>query len=117
LLFSDGLLHCAHFYYPDGVLLVSSRIKIRQTIAIWLSAILIMLSIAASAHSVKHLDDGVQNHCTLCFHQHQLNKTLHSSPFVFAVIKQTFEREQYSLPFLLSVFQTYYQSRAPPVSH
>jgi hypothetical protein len=97
--------------------LVSSRIKIRQTIAIWLSAILIVLSIAASAHSVKHLDDGVQNHCTLCFHQHQLNKTLHSSPFVFAVIKQTFERQQYSLPFLLSVFQAYYQSRAPPVSH
>ncbi|GGQ32525.1 ABC-type zinc uptake system zinc chaperone [Shewanella litoralis] len=95
---------------------MSSRIHIRQTIAIWLSAILIVLSIAASAHSVRHLDDGVQNHCTLCFHQHQLNKTIHTSELVFTASKQTFERLQFTLPCLVSAFQAYYQSRAPPVS-
>lgn len=99
---------------------MNSRIHIRQhlrqTIAIWLSAILIVLSIAASAHSVRHLDDGVQNNCTLCVYQHQLNKALHSSTIVFAVVKQTFERQQYVLPTLLSVFKAYYQSRAPPIS-
>jgi hypothetical protein len=95
---------------------LSSRIHLRQTIAIWLSAILIVLSIAASAHSVRHLEDGVQNHCTLCFHQHQLNKTLHTNELVFTTSQQTFERQHYTLPFLLSVFHVYYQSRAPPVS-
>ncbi|WP_137225155.1 ABC-type zinc uptake system zinc chaperone [Shewanella sp. MEBiC00475] len=95
---------------------MKARIQIRQTIAIWLSAILIVLSIAASAHSVRHLNDGVQNHCALCFHQHQLNKTIHSSNIVFVVTKQTFERQQYTLPFSFSVFKAYYQSRAPPLS-
>ena len=95
---------------------LKARIQLRQTIAIWLSAILIVLSIAASAHSVRHLDDGVQNHCTLCFHQHQLNKTIHSSNIVFVVTKQTFVRQQYTLPFYLRVFSSYYQSRAPPIS-
>ncbi|MBB1390295.1 ABC-type zinc uptake system zinc chaperone [Shewanella vesiculosa] len=95
---------------------MSSRIKIKQTIAIWLSAILIVLSVAASAHSVRHLDDGVKNHCTLCFHQLHLNKTLQFSSFVFAVTKQTFELQQYTLPPFSSVFHRYYHSRAPPQS-
>ncbi|GGB46377.1 ABC-type zinc uptake system zinc chaperone [Shewanella inventionis] len=95
---------------------MSSRIHIRQIITIWLSAILIVLSIAASAHSVRHLDDGVQNHCTLCFHQHQLNKAIPTSELVFIASQQTFERQQFLLPCFVSAFQAYYQSRAPPLS-
>ena len=92
-----------------------SSTHIRQTIAIWLAAILLVLSVAASAHS-QHLDDGVQNHCALCFHQHQLHHTITTTEFVFALTLQTFERQQYVLPILLNVFKAYYHSRAPPVS-
>ncbi|WP_372872659.1 ABC-type zinc uptake system zinc chaperone [Shewanella sp.] len=64
-----------------------------------------MLSFVSSAHSVSHLDEGANSHCTLCFHQHQLNKLLpgtsiatvpagmvHEAPVTESLIWRTAER-------------------------
>ncbi|MCE9685854.1 ABC-type zinc uptake system zinc chaperone [Shewanella sp. AS16] len=88
---------------------------IRRAIAIWLSAILVLLSLAASAHSVTHLDDGATSHCTLCFHQHQLNKMLPLQPLYLKSDGQQFERLSFSLPSYVSQHSSCYHSRAPPV--
>jgi hypothetical protein len=53
-----------------------SGYKPNRLIAVWLAAVLAVLSFVSSAHSVSHLDEGANSHCTLCFHQHQLNKLL-----------------------------------------
>jgi hypothetical protein len=86
----------------------------RQYIAIWLSAILLVLSVAASAHSVEHLDEGAKKHCTLCFHQHQFNQALPQQDANLEFIRQEVE-PSYSAQLTL-VFSQHitYQSRAPP---
>ncbi|GIU49976.1 zinc ABC transporter [Shewanella sp. KT0246] len=89
--------------------------RIRQGIAVWLSAMLVLLSFAVSAHDSSHHDEGASTHCTLCFHQHQLNKTLPSTEFKLAVAKQTFESEVEFIVVSYSVHQVVYHSRAPPV--
>ena len=63
----------------------------RRYIAIWLSAILLVMSVAASAHSVEHIDDGAKKHCTLCFHQHQFNQTLPQQDATLEFIGQQVE--------------------------
>lgn len=88
----------------------------RRHIAIWLSAILLVLSVAASAHSVEHIDDGAKKHCTLCFHQHQFNQTLAQQDANLDVAQQKVEAtfcEEQSLTLPHDVF---YHSRAPPIS-
>ncbi|EGT3625314.1 MULTISPECIES: ABC-type zinc uptake system zinc chaperone [Shewanella] len=89
---------------------------IRRTISIWLSAILILLSFAASAHSVTHLDDGAKTHCTLCFHQHQLNKILLTQPLTLNLGVQHFDVVEFVLPPSISEHVSVYRSRAPPVT-
>ncbi len=87
----------------------------RRHIAIWLSAILLVLSVAASAHSVEHLDEGAKTHCTLCFHQHQFNQALPQQDANLEFIQQQVEptfTAQLTLAFSHSVT---YHSRAPPV--
>lgn len=51
-------------------------------VAIWLSAILFCLSVAAPAHSLEHVDDGAKNHCTLCIQKVQLNSLLPVGDFI-----------------------------------
>ncbi|WP_394389515.1 ABC-type zinc uptake system zinc chaperone [Shewanella woodyi] len=90
--------------------------SVRRGIAIWLSALLICLSFAASAHSVEHINDGgAQNHCTLCFHKHQLNKLLPTHHFGLAVSLQTFEVSLVSFDEKPSQHTSFFNSRAPPV--
>jgi hypothetical protein len=88
---------------------------IRRMISIWLAALLILLSFAASAHSVTHLDDGAKTHCTLCFHQHQFNKILLTQPLVLNLAVQRFDVVEFVLPVFLSKHISVYRSRAPPV--
>lgn len=94
---------------------LSSHIK--RHIAIGLSAILLILSFAASAHSVTHLDDGVNSHCTLCFHQHQFTKVLPTQGISLQLEPQLFNLTGYALP--LSFFRhiNVFRSRAPPSSY
>jgi hypothetical protein len=89
----------------------------RQRVAVWLSAILLLLSFAASSHSLTHLNDGVGNHCTLCFHQDQLNKLLPVQAVMLPSVSPVRESYQ-SFPACLTFRHIqHYQSRAPPVSH
>jgi len=86
----------------------------RRLIAIWLSAILLVLSVAASAHSVEHIDEGAKTHCTLCFHQHQFNHALPQQDANLEFICQQYQASftvQSSLALAPSVP---YLSRAPP---
>jgi hypothetical protein len=83
-------------------------------LSIWLSALLILLSVAASAHEAKHYDDGATTHCTLCFHQHQLNQIVHSSPPLLAVVKQGIEVQELTYHTYMPVFTGVYLARGPP---
>ncbi|ABK46803.1 hypothetical protein Shewana3_0564 [Shewanella sp. ANA-3] len=87
---------------------------IRRTISIWLAAVLVLLSFVASAHSVTHLDDGAKTHCTLCFHQHQLNKILLTQPLKLDLAVQRFDVCEFVLPVSFSTHVSVYLSRAPP---
>ncbi|AFV73515.1 ABC-type zinc uptake system zinc chaperone [Shewanella oneidensis] len=87
---------------------------IRRTISIWLAAVLVLLSLAASVHSVTHLDDGAKTHCTLCFHQHQLNKILLTHPLALNLAIQRFDVCDFFLPVILVKHVSVYLSRAPP---
>ncbi|RTR40525.1 ABC-type zinc uptake system zinc chaperone [Shewanella canadensis] len=91
------------------------RSSVRRGVAIWLSAILICLSFAASAHSVHHIDDGAKGHCTLCFHQHQLNKILPTSLFNFPTSVPTFEVVSYPARKHRARHVNVFRSRAPPI--
>lgn len=90
--------------------------SIRRGIAIWLSAILICLSFAASVHSVEHIDHGAQGECTLCFHKHQLNKLLPTTPFSLQVSTQTFETVSFLLCEHKASHVSFFHSRAPPAA-
>ncbi|WP_299790460.1 ABC-type zinc uptake system zinc chaperone [uncultured Shewanella sp.] len=90
--------------------------SVRRGVAIWLSAILICLSFAASAHSVEHIDDGAQGHCTLCFHQHQLNKLLPTHQFQLPVSLPVYEVVNYRARVHHAVHVNRFRSRAPPIS-
>ncbi len=87
----------------------------RRNIAIWLSAILLILSVAASAHSVEHFDEGAKTHCTLCFHQHQLDQVLPQQDANLEVISQQYQLNITVRPTLVLTPSVNYLSRAPPV--
>ena len=87
----------------------------RRLIAIWLSAILLVMSVAVSAHSVEHLDEGAKTHCTLCFHQHQFDQVLPQQDANLEFIGQYYEARSIAQPLLALVHSVTYLSRAPPV--
>lgn len=87
----------------------------RQAMAIWLSAILTLLSFAAAGHTHTQ-DEGAKVECTLCFHQHQLNKTLPSIAFELNAEAQHFSNYPTAQPETSLVHVRYYQCRAPPLS-
>ncbi|WP_375087955.1 ABC-type zinc uptake system zinc chaperone [Shewanella youngdeokensis] len=90
--------------------------SVKQKLVIGLIAIFLCLSFAASAHDLSHLDDGAQNHCTLCYHQHQANKLLPSFEFNIAVQRQFIESLEYVLVKFTSHHVSFFNSRAPPVT-
>lgn len=90
--------------------------SVKRGVALWLSAILIYLSFAASVHSVEHIDHGVQDNCTLCFQKHQLNKLLPSEPFTLAVTPQTFEPRIFHVYEYSAQHVNVFRSRAPPAA-
>lgn len=88
----------------------------RRHIAIWLSAILLFLSVAASAHSVEHIDDGAKTHCTLCFHQHQFDQVLSQQDVKLGFISQQVEPTTTAQAILTLTHSVTYLSRAPPLA-
>ncbi|WP_250885687.1 ABC-type zinc uptake system zinc chaperone [Shewanella jiangmenensis] len=85
-------------------------------LAVWLIAVLAFLSFAASAHSVTHLDDGANSHCTLCIHKHQLNKLLPGTAAPLLPSLLVHEAPDVSLPQWRSAERPTARSRGPPVS-
>jgi len=73
------------------------------------------LSVAASAHSVEHIDEGAKTHCTLCFHQHQFDQVLPQQDANLEFIGQYYEARSIAQPLLALVHSVTYLSRAPPV--
>lgn len=90
--------------------------NVKQKLVMGLVAVFLCLSFAASAHSLSHLDDGATNHCTLCYHQHQVNNLLPSCELHINVELQGVESQEYILPQSNSRHVSFFNSRAPPVS-
>ncbi|MCL1139358.1 ABC-type zinc uptake system zinc chaperone [Shewanella pneumatophori] len=90
--------------------------SVKQKLVMGLLAVFLCLSFAASAHSLSHLDDGATNHCTLCYHQHQVNNLLPSCELKIAIERQEVESQEYILPVFYSRHVSFFQSRAPPVA-
>ncbi|MFS1424245.1 DUF2607 family protein [Shewanella sp. 10N.286.48.B5] len=88
---------------------------IRRNIAMWLCAMLVLLSFAASAHESVHKHESINTHCSLCFHKHQVHKTLPSIEFSIPVVRQEYELTPLANSESLSSHQAYYHSRAPPI--
>lgn len=88
--------------------------SVKQKLAIGLIAVFLCLSFAASAHDLSHLDDGAQNHCTLCYHQHHVNKLLPTVELHIELAGQLIESKEYILPVLNSPHVNFFNSRAPP---
>ncbi|WP_258405418.1 MULTISPECIES: ABC-type zinc uptake system zinc chaperone [Shewanella] len=92
------------------------RRKIHRLIAVWLSAVLVLLSFIAAAHATTHLDEGGYNHCTLCFHQHQLNKLLPGVSLPKVPQLQVFEQPQTPLFTSVESVRPQPQARGPPLA-
>ena len=90
--------------------------SVNQKLVMGLIAVFLCLSFAASAHDLSHLDDGAQNHCTLCYHQHQVNKLLPSFELNIAIERQFIELLEYTLRSFNSQHVSFFNSRAPPVA-
>ncbi|MGS0682543.1 ABC-type zinc uptake system zinc chaperone [Shewanella sp. 125m-7] len=91
--------------------------SVKQKLVMGLVAVFLCLSFAASAHSLSHLDDGAKSHCTLCYHQHQVNNLLPtSSGLDITIERQGVESQEYILPASYSRHVSFFNSRAPPAS-
>ncbi|WP_258405263.1 ABC-type zinc uptake system zinc chaperone [Shewanella mesophila] len=88
--------------------------RLARGVAIWLSAILFCLSVAAPAHSLEHFDDGAKTHCTLCIQKVQLNSLLPISDFSFTLPQLAVESYVELVASTSSTHVSYFQSRAPP---
>ena len=93
-----------------------SSVNYRRFIAIWLSAILLVFSVVASAHDFSHVDDGANTHCTVCFHQQQLNDAIPPASDQLALISQSREQFVTQHSSLYLAHRLSFRSRAPPLS-
>ena len=88
--------------------------RIQQWLAIGLSALVLLLSVAASAHSVKHLNHNLTEHCTLAFHQHQFASGLSTSTPKLPIKIQQVITSEFTVAVCEMPFAALYHSRAPP---
>ncbi|PHY60679.1 DUF2946 domain-containing protein [Shewanella xiamenensis] len=95
---------------------LSSVIQTRRRLALWLAAILVLLSVAFAVHSVSHLNDDTKAHCALCLHQHQLQHALSYSPLDFQVSQQGVISVEFDVISFKTPFRRNFHSRAPPLT-
>ncbi|ABM23871.1 MULTISPECIES: DUF2607 family protein [Shewanella] len=95
---------------------MNSVMHTRRTLAIWLVAILVLLSVASAVHSVSHLKDDSTTHCALCLHQHQTQHALTSTPFHFQLSQQSYIRVEFQVVSFEQLFSRFFNSRAPPIT-
>ncbi|MCL1123032.1 ABC-type zinc uptake system zinc chaperone [Shewanella surugensis] len=88
----------------------------RRALALWLSVVLMCLSFVASAHHVRHVDDGAKNHCTLCFHLHHYNKYLPQTTLNVLQVKQSYLLFDPPVIAYSRIHRCFFNSRGPPVT-
>ncbi|MEZ9821803.1 DUF2946 domain-containing protein [Shewanella sp. 10N.286.45.A1] len=65
----------------------------RRSIALWLIAMMVLLSVASSVHSVTHLSKKLSHHpesCVFCIHKHQQHHALATADLLFQPVKLQF---------------------------
>ncbi|MCP3129963.1 DUF2946 domain-containing protein [Shewanella sp. KJ2020] len=95
---------------------MSSVVQTRRRLALWLAAILVLLSVAFAVHSVSHANDDTKAHCSLCLHQHQLQYALTSTPFHFQLAQQCYICVEFQAISFKRPCCRYFNSRAPPIT-
>ncbi|WP_297893342.1 DUF2946 family protein [Shewanella sp.] len=95
---------------------MNSVMQTRRTLALWLAAILVLVSVALAVHSVSHANDDTKAHCALCLHQHQLQHALTSTPFHFQLAQQCYICVEFQAISFQRLFSRYFNSRAPPIT-
>ncbi|MGI2188586.1 DUF2946 domain-containing protein [Shewanella oncorhynchi] len=95
---------------------MNSVIQTRRTLAIWLAAILVLLSVAIAVHSVSHASEDSKANCSLCLHQHQLQHALTSTPFHFQFAQQGYISVEFQAVSFKRPFSRFFNSRAPPIT-
>ncbi|NKF51203.1 hypothetical protein G3R49_11625 [Shewanella sp. WXL01] len=87
---------------------------IRQTIALWLTAMVMCMSFAVAAHDESHHDDELTPHCEVCCSAIQLSQVLHHATPSIVIVPQSFEPLEQQVYLTLLSSTTAYFGRAPP---
>ncbi|WP_108945011.1 DUF2607 family protein [Shewanella halifaxensis] len=91
----------------------------RRCIALWLIAMMVLLSVASSVHGLTHLSKKLSHHseaCVLCIYKHQQHNALANAGFKFDIVRQGIITvvdvcvTSYDKP-----FSAFFNSRAPPL--
>ncbi|RYV03825.1 ABC-type zinc uptake system zinc chaperone [Shewanella sp. OPT22] len=88
--------------------------RVQKWLAMGLSVLVVLLSVAASAHSVEHVNHGLTEHCTLAFHQHQFAGGLANSTPTLPIQIQSVIISEFAITVCEVPFTASYRSRAPP---
>jgi hypothetical protein len=86
----------------------------KQFLILWLIAMVILLSVASSVHSITHIEDTAKQHNVHCSSLHQLQNVVTSTPYIVPVMVQSYARQQFRLISFASQFTRYFNTRAPP---
>ncbi|MGX9460331.1 DUF2946 domain-containing protein [Shewanella sp. A14] len=86
----------------------------KNTLTLWLAAILVCLSVVTAVHSLQHIDEDNTIHSLFCSQLHQLQNTITSSSFDIPVIQQTFITFAHHVVSFEPTFNRFFNSRAPP---
>ncbi|WP_350354802.1 DUF2946 domain-containing protein [Shewanella psychrotolerans] len=88
----------------------------RRSITLWLIAVMVLLSLATSIHSVVHLKEKPTDQCVLCIHQHLHQNAITSTPFNFHLTQQQFVPAEFTAITYNRPFRFFFNSRAPPIT-
>ncbi|MBM7071852.1 DUF2607 family protein [Shewanella sp. 202IG2-18] len=88
--------------------------RVQKWLAMGLSVLVLLLSVAASAHSVEHVNHGLTEHCTLAFHQHQFAGGLANSTPILPIQIQNFIISEFAITVCEVLYTALYRNRAPP---
>lgn len=95
---------------------MNSVMQTRRTLAIWLAAMLVLLSVAIAVHSISHANEDPKSHCSLCLHQHQLQHAITSTPYHFQLAQQSYISVEFQAISFKRPFSRFFNSRAPPLT-
>ncbi|MGI2170930.1 DUF2946 domain-containing protein [Shewanella sp. MF05960] len=86
----------------------------KHFLTLWLIAMVVLLSVASSIHSITHIEDTAKHHSVHCSSLHQLQNVITSTPYIVPVMVQSYVRQQFQLISFTSQFTRFFNTRAPP---